>query len=79
MDILRAEGLGYFEQQLNEINGFESDIHYNLYAIHSNETWEIVEEEIKALSMFWFLFEDVKLIKETKIKNGMTNYIFKTI
>jgi len=76
-DILRAEGLGYFEDQIKEIGGFSNDFYEGVYAIHSKEGWGTVHQKVKNLGMFWFLFDRIKLIKETKMKDGNINYVFR--
>ncbi len=78
IDILTAEGIGYFENDLKDKGGFVFENSNGfIYAIHSNMTWpQTVDKIIDYLSCRWHIFGNPELLKTTKMKNGKTNYVF---
>ena len=76
MDVLRAEGEVYFEYQIEDIGGFCHKDNDEIFAIHSCDNWKDVVKKVKSLGMFIFLYDKVKLLKTTKTKAGLNNYVF---
>ncbi len=76
MDILMAEGEGYFEHQIEEMGGICHMHECGIFAYHTSENWASVVDKVKSLGMFIFLYSKVKLLKTTKTKTGLNNYVF---
>jgi len=74
MDILLAEGIGYFQWHLQKAGAFKSDSS-DFWAFHSTESWENVVNSFENLSCRHTV-NGFDLIKTTEMKNGMKNYVF---
>ncbi len=75
MDVYLSEGVAYL------IMHFEEKFipHKNLsfvYAVHSILEWNEVVDLIKKTWGYGEFFNKIKLLKETSMKNGKTNFVF---
>ena len=76
MDVLQAEGVGYFEMQIEEIGGHCHEMRNHIFSIQSSDTWGDVVEKVESLGMFIFLYRKVELLKTTLTKSNLNNYVF---
>lgn len=75
--ILLAEGWSYVISHFED-NGF---IHYEdaqgaVFAYHSDKSWEEVEKLVNSQWGKSQVWDNVKFLLSTKMKNGKTNYVF---
>jgi len=74
MDVLKAEGISYFFGWMEDSGVIMSD-DSNFMAFHSYESWEVVSSKFDEIALR-HLVGEIKLVKTTKMKNGMNNYVF---
>lgn len=76
-DLHAAEGFYYSRDHLIERGCIENSDDENVFAYHSSDDWSAVSNHLKESwghGQYWF---GPSLIKETSMKNGLTNYIFR--
>lgn len=79
MDVLLAEGLGYLEDHFKEAGFIPHKDECDIFARHTSKTWAEVLELIKCQWGYARFFTSAVLIKETNLKNGKTNFVFRLI
>ena len=71
-DILFLEGLSYLDYHLKR---FGVHIYNDLYSFVTDKSWEDLKKELRKIQMS-DIIDDFKLLKKTKTKKGLNNYVF---
>lgn len=76
-DTTKAEGFYYSVGHLIEAGCIENHDDETMFAFHSTDTWDDVSRHLRKVWGYGNCWGGPHLLKQSSIKDGRTNYVFK--